>query len=290
MALARNVPAHELEVGDIVSVRTAAGVRVTHRVAQVVPAGDGAVLRLRGDANRTVDPETYTVGSVYRVFWHVPRVGYAVALAESPVGLAGLGLLIAGLVLAARPSTRPAGRPVARHAARHAAGRSARRSSRRRAARAGAAVAVSAAAVAGPGGSASAAPWSDPVAVSADVVAHSVQEPDSTTCSASTPSATITWPEKDSRYDYEVQLKSWDGSVVSTKQVTGGAVSQTYSGASDFGLVVLSVGVYDYTVEIRSYLAASTSWRGPGVLLTTQKIRVSVVLVVVPVLGTVSCV
>jgi signal peptidase I len=281
LALARTVPAVDLRAGDIVSVSTSSGSRVTHRVVDTDVSSGHVVLTLRGDANRVADPERYAVDSAYRVFWHVPWAGYAVAWMVSPAGLFGLGLvLLALLVLATSKATDP-----------QAGGRRVRRKPQgRRARRAGAAAVAAMAVVAGPVGPAAAAPWTDDVGVTADYTAHTVQPPVSTTCSTSSPTATISWPEKDSRDDYEVQLKRADNSVVSTKQVTGAAVSQAYTATGDFGFTILALGTYDFTVQIRSYLAASTTWRSASVLVTTQKIRISIVLVIVPALGSISCV
>ncbi|HET6166073.1 MAG TPA: signal peptidase I [Marmoricola sp.] len=280
LALARHVPATDLRVGDVVSVRTASGQRVTHRVERIGPAtGDAQVaLTLRGDANQSPDAGQYVVGSAYRVFWHVPVAGYVVGTALSPIGLLALGVLAALLLLGGRAQPRPRGRH-----ARHL-------ESRHRVRKIGVTTAATAAAITGAAGSASASPWTDGVVVSSAYAAHTVLPPVSTTCSASSPTATITWPEKDARYDYEVQLKRADSSVVSTKQVTGTAVSQAYTATGDFGFTALALGTYDFTVEVRSYLAATTSWRSSTVLVATQKIRVTVVLVVVPVLGSISCV
>lgn len=90
LGIARTVEASGLAVGDIVSVITGDGDRVTHRVVAVTGQGATRQLQLRGDANRTPDPEVYTVSEADRVMFRVPRAGYAVAWLSTPVGVAVL--------------------------------------------------------------------------------------------------------------------------------------------------------------------------------------------------------
>lgn len=96
LAFARNVPVKDIKVGDIVSVRSE-GVRVTHRVVGVEPHQ----LRLKGDANNVPDATPYAVDSADRVFVHLPKVGYAIGWAMSPVGLVVSGGIAALLVFIA---------------------------------------------------------------------------------------------------------------------------------------------------------------------------------------------
>lgn len=107
LALARTVDAEDLTVGDVVSVRDAAGTRVTHRVASI--ADDGA-LTLKGDANLSADAETYLVDTVDRVFVSVPRAGAVLSALTGPAGrglAAGLVLAVLLVVLSLRAGTRP---------------------------------------------------------------------------------------------------------------------------------------------------------------------------------------
>ena len=109
VAFARAVPADQLEVGDIVSVLTKEGARVTHRVVTVNGSGERRILVLKGDANKTPDAETYPVTSADRVMWSVPYVGYAIAFLRSPLGLFLLGACAAGILFwgfRAQPSPR----------------------------------------------------------------------------------------------------------------------------------------------------------------------------------------
>ena len=94
LAVARAVPADVVAEGDVVSVRTPEGVRVTHRVVETRSLGGSTSLVLRGDANATPDATPYEVETVDRVLFHVPYAGRVVAAASTRGGT----LLVAGLV------------------------------------------------------------------------------------------------------------------------------------------------------------------------------------------------
>ena len=107
LALARTVPAQQLEVGDVVSVTNPSGVRVTHRVTSLEPFDDGEVsMTMRGDANAAEDPMPYLIGEADRVFFHVNGLGYAVAWLSNPVAIFLGGMLAGGLVVVAFGRTR----------------------------------------------------------------------------------------------------------------------------------------------------------------------------------------
>lgn len=117
LAIARNVPAADLDVGDIVSVPTPAGQRVTHRIVSVQHDDGSATLMLKGDANQVVDASPYRVEGADVVLFSVPQVGYVLSWLASPLGLFSLGLYAALLVSVlvrglATPGHRSAG---ARH-------------------------------------------------------------------------------------------------------------------------------------------------------------------------------
>jgi len=118
----------------------------------------------------------------------------------------------------------------------------------------------------------------NPSLTTGSFAAHTVLPPDSASCWTGLLTATVTWPSKDSRYDYEVVLRRMTApsAIVSTKQVTGSAVSQTYVGIADFGL---TLGISDvlFHVEIRSKLATATSWTSATVR-TYASIRVVQIL------------
>ena len=271
LALSRPVPAGELRTGDVASVVSLDGARVMHRVVEVRKAGDRYALVLKGDANGTADDVAYRATSADRVFLTIPRGGYVVsAVTGRPAALVG-GLVVAGvLVLAFGPgSSRPRG-------------------GRRRAEVTAAllvAAALGATTTMSPARPALAAFTDSPSLTTGSFGAHTVVRPDSVSCSSALLSATVSWPSKDPRYDYEVVLRRVStGNVVSTpRQVTGNATSTTYTGLVDFGLVV-GLGTVDFTVEVRSKLATAASWESA----TTRdyaNIRVRAVLVG----ATVSC-
>ena len=98
LAISQEVGAADLEVGDIVSVPTGSGERVTHRIVTVTLRDDVASLALKGDANEAVDARTYEVGHADRVLFDVPLLGYAVGWVAGPMGLFALGLYAAFLL------------------------------------------------------------------------------------------------------------------------------------------------------------------------------------------------
>lgn len=264
LALARSVPANVVNAGDVVSVTGATGTRVTHRVVDAIGAGERRALTLKGDANRTTDLGTYDVDKVDRVFATVPRGGYVIAAAGSPVGVLAGSMLVAGLLLLAFP---PGGAKP--------------RGGRRRADLT-AAVLVITALGAGthmvPVQTTTAAFTDDPSLTTGSFAAHTVLRPDSVSCSSALLSATVSWPSKDPRYDYEAVLRRVStGAVVSTRQITGASTSTTYSGLLDFGLVV-GAGTVDFQVEIRSKLASASSWQSSSVR-TYGNIRVLAIVI-----------
>jgi signal peptidase I len=98
LAISQRVDASSLKKGQIVSVSTGTGSRVTHRIVKVTHQGDAAILRLRGDDNEAIDVNPYRVTRADRVLFDVPRLGYAVAWLAGPAGLFLLGLYAAFLL------------------------------------------------------------------------------------------------------------------------------------------------------------------------------------------------
>lgn len=78
------------------------GVRVTHRVVEVIPnlidPEFPPTLTLQGDANSNPDREQYRPTEVHRVFFTIPKAGYAVAWIGSSGGIFALGLLAGGML------------------------------------------------------------------------------------------------------------------------------------------------------------------------------------------------
>lgn len=78
VAFARDVPAGQIRVGDVVTVPWHSSL-VTHRVVEVFHRHGSATLRLQGDANSLPDQDLYQVSSAPRVWFSVPVAGTVVA-------------------------------------------------------------------------------------------------------------------------------------------------------------------------------------------------------------------
>lgn len=275
LALVHRVDATALAEGDVVTVPTAAGTLVTHRIVELTSVRDGATLRLRGDANEAIDQQTYHLTEADRLVASAPRVGYAVGWLTGPLGRFALGVYAVFLVMVLLKPTSGAAERARRRPpvpGRRCAPKS--RTRIRSVTIAAMVVLLGAAGVtrAAPGWAA----WTDTMTVSGTTLgAHVVLPPDAVNCSRSGATATMSWTEKDSRYDYEVVLKREDGTPVSTRQVTGTGTSTAYTAPGDFGLNSMLAGQFDFTVEVRSYLASPTNWRGADVRVASQRIRVS---------------
>lgn len=104
-------PAAELRVGDVATLpSSSSGTLVTHRVVSIDETDGTLHIRMMGDANDTVDSETYVVESaadVLRPTLTVPGAGYAVSTLALPgVWIPLLISLAALIVLTSLP--RPA--------------------------------------------------------------------------------------------------------------------------------------------------------------------------------------
>lgn len=99
LAFARTVAATEVQTGDIVSVVSSDGVRITHRVVESEPAGDQVALTLKGDANGSADSEVYLVDSTLTVVGHAPGAGFLLQLTSTPWAIGGAIALLAACLL-----------------------------------------------------------------------------------------------------------------------------------------------------------------------------------------------
>lgn len=100
-SIAVSVPVRldQVRIGDVVTVERGGGLPpITHRVVAVTvdPAGDRAMVRLRGDANRVEDPAPYAVTALRKVVLRLPPAAEALRATGSPVVVAGIGTVIAG--------------------------------------------------------------------------------------------------------------------------------------------------------------------------------------------------
>lgn len=95
LALAVPMQRAQVQPGQVVSVITSEGTRVTHRVESNA-AGTGLVLK--GDANPVADLQPYAVDSVDRVLFSIPVLGFVVAWFSQPWLFFVAGVLCAALI------------------------------------------------------------------------------------------------------------------------------------------------------------------------------------------------
>lgn len=89
LAVVREIPASEIQVGDIVTVDRAGLPPITHRVTSVSPAvGDQRTITMRGDANPVDDPQGYTLDHARIVLVSFPGLAYVVVALAHPLVLA----------------------------------------------------------------------------------------------------------------------------------------------------------------------------------------------------------
>ncbi|MGW9022569.1 signal peptidase I [Leucobacter chromiiresistens] len=98
LAAVREIPASEIEVGDVLTVDRAGELPVTHRVTSVAGAGESRTITMRGDANAADDPMPYTVTSAREVLLSVPHLAKAVVWFSNPWVLGALTLSASALV------------------------------------------------------------------------------------------------------------------------------------------------------------------------------------------------
>lgn len=84
VAVVREIPATEIEVGDVVTVERSDQLPVTHRVTAITGEGDSRTITMRGDANAVEDPEPYVVTEVRRVITSAPGLARVVIWFSNP--------------------------------------------------------------------------------------------------------------------------------------------------------------------------------------------------------------
>lgn len=103
-AVARGIPADEIEVGDVVTVERPGQLPITHRVTSVGPSAGGSaearLITMRGDANAVPDPFPYDVERVRLVVFAVPGVAPLFAAAGTPPVMAAVTVAATTLVVA----------------------------------------------------------------------------------------------------------------------------------------------------------------------------------------------
>lgn len=103
IALVQEIPATEMNEGDIITVDRGAGLLpVTHRVTDIsnVDEATGAVtFVMRGDANDYDDQDPYTATTVQRTFFSIPGIAPVIQQFQNPFVLGGLTLGASALVI-----------------------------------------------------------------------------------------------------------------------------------------------------------------------------------------------
>jgi len=93
IALVREIPATEIEVGDVVTVDRDPELPVTHRVLEIQDV-DGAIVTftMQGDDNVDPDPFPYVETTVREVLWSAPGLANTVVQLQNPFVLGGITL------------------------------------------------------------------------------------------------------------------------------------------------------------------------------------------------------
>jgi signal peptidase len=84
----RRIHPLQARVGDVVTFKdTARGELVTHRVRSMRTRGAAVAFVTQGDANTGMEHwRVRTGGTIGRVLYHVPRIGYGIVWARRPIG------------------------------------------------------------------------------------------------------------------------------------------------------------------------------------------------------------
>lgn len=261
LGVARSVPAAELRVDDVVSVESAEGTRVTHRIVSMQETENGALLTLKGDANEEPDTEPYPVTDADRLLFSVPWVGHVLSALANPLALFGAGVLAAGVLFAMLSPARRSG--GTRRADRSDRPEGDRTSGRGRRVAAGVLVAALPAVVVLQPAQPTMAAFSDAGATvtTTGFVAHRVGQPTDITCSASGSVLTVGTTAVDARYTYWAQAftPGVNGTSISAlKQMTGTGATRTVGfGTGEFSPTLVDGANYEMRVYAR---VANTSW------------------------------
>lgn len=99
VAVVREVPATEIDVGDVVTVERPNALPITHRVTEILDRGGAQVtFTMQGDANDQPDPAPYTTDTVRLVLFSVPGLATVISGLQDPVALGVITVLAAILV------------------------------------------------------------------------------------------------------------------------------------------------------------------------------------------------
>lgn len=98
LAVVREIPASDIEVGNVLTVDRPGELPVTHRVTSIEGSGESRTITMRGDANDAEDPLPYTVTEARIVMMSVPHLAKVVVWFSNPWVLGGLTLSASVLV------------------------------------------------------------------------------------------------------------------------------------------------------------------------------------------------
>lgn len=275
LALAKNTPADELDVGDVVNVTNASGTAITHRIVSIdAPGTTAATLTLAGDDNDNADVETYVVSEAKRVIFSVDKLGYVVTWLSSPIAVFVGGILVGTLLVIA---WRPRGRPESSSSESISGDDSAPGDSAPGDDKPGRHSKASLTAVFAIGTigalvltmtntPTTLAAWNDSATATsgtfttATPAAPNLPPPNSLTCANSgSRSAQLSWPAVDGTnvsYQY-VMRRSGSAEVLGTVAVPGGQTSVTISNTGFLGFGSLT-GMFSYTIQSVSGALVST--------------------------------
>jgi len=111
IAFVREIPASDMQVGDVVTVDRSPELPVTHRVVEIVSRdGDTVTFRMKGDANADPDPIGYTKQTVRLVMFSIPGLASVIVWFQNPFVLGAITLAAAALVTWAFWPRQPASR------------------------------------------------------------------------------------------------------------------------------------------------------------------------------------
>lgn len=99
VAVVREVPATEIEVGDVVTVERPNALPITHRVTEILAtSGEQVTFTMQGDANADPDPAPYSSDTVRVVLFSVPGLATLISGLQDPMVLGVITVLAAALV------------------------------------------------------------------------------------------------------------------------------------------------------------------------------------------------
>jgi len=83
--LCKEVPVSEVEVGDVIGFNAPGGMKVTHRVIDIIDEDGKRWFQTKGDANEDPDPELVSISgeTVDKVVYHLPYLGFFASFMRS---------------------------------------------------------------------------------------------------------------------------------------------------------------------------------------------------------------